>query len=606
MGSVNDEINRIAGAKEAIEKAIESCGVNVPDGNRIETYAALIEDIPEAVFSQFTLEQPVGGEGKYIKYVTQENGLVSATAGDTTSDVDKDSTALVTSGGVFNKLGEYLSLGGGTLTGTLYCQDIIPVVGYTSSTAGYSIGTSAKQFNTVYTKYINTVSGYNLSLKAAGVEHMSMLNNIVTVTAHIRPYRSTFNLGASDQPWNNLYLQKAVNIKYTTGSTDLGTIIEGSNYKLGFIVGSGNYNRGIYDYTNNAWMMYRGDNTTIVNIPTWTGIGSTTNPVHFSGGKPVKCTYNLNATVNSGTANKLAYYSSATAIDDYTTTLGSSTKGIYLNAGVPTEMSYEVNKTVPSNADFNNYYPTTFSWTAGAASGPTGSLTGTGMSAVSFDAIPSASSSASGVVTTGTQTFAGAKTFNGTINCSAITPRATGYNLGSSDKPFNNGYINNLYVDPYATTSTLYITGLTTGSTSTSNTRLYTQTGVKIVSGTQVHASGGFFETSDERLKHFYSDLKVDLDKISQLPKKYFTWKDENNENLQIGTSAQAVQEIYPELVSEDEHGTLSVAYDKLSVVALAAIDKIYTEIKTLRSQNLELEDRINKLEKLVLNGNIH
>lgn len=59
--------------------------------------------------------------------------------------------------------------------------------------------------------------------------------------------------------------------------------------------------------------------------------------------------------------------------------------------------------------------PTTFNWTGGTTAGPTGSLTGNGMSAVAFPAVPSASESASGVVTTGNQTFEGTKTFNKTI-----------------------------------------------------------------------------------------------------------------------------------------------------------------------------------------------
>lgn len=58
-----------------------------------------------------------------------------------------------------------------------------------------------------------------------------------------------------------------------------------------------------------------------------------------------------------------------------------------------------------------NYYPTAFSWTGGTTAGPTGSLTGTGMSAVSFAAIPSASNTSSGIVTTAVQEFAGQKTF---------------------------------------------------------------------------------------------------------------------------------------------------------------------------------------------------
>lgn len=57
-----------------------------------------------------------------------------------------------------------------------------------------------------------------------------------------------------------------------------------------------------------------------------------------------------------------------------------------------------------------NYYPTTLSWTNGTTSGPIGTLTGPGVN-MSFPAIPAATDSMSGVVTTGTQTFGGRKTF---------------------------------------------------------------------------------------------------------------------------------------------------------------------------------------------------
>lgn len=70
--------------------------------------------------------------------------------------------------------------------------------------------------------------------------------------------------------------------------------------------------------------------------------------------------------------------------------------------------------TLPANPD-TNWYPTAFAWTGGTTAGPTGSLTGVGMSAVSYPAIPSATASASGVVTTNAQTFAGDKTFSNNV-----------------------------------------------------------------------------------------------------------------------------------------------------------------------------------------------
>lgn len=52
------------------------------------------------------------------------------------------------------------------------------------------------------------------------------------------------------------------------------------------------------------------------------------------------------AAVNQGTAGKLAYYSGASTIDDYISTVGSNTKFMYLNAGVPTASNGTVGNTL--------------------------------------------------------------------------------------------------------------------------------------------------------------------------------------------------------------------------------------------------------------------
>lgn len=105
------------------------------------------------------------------------------------------------------------------------------------------------------------------------------------------------------------------------------------------------------------------------------------------------------------------------------------------------------------------------------------------------------------------------------------------------------------------------------------------------------YCSGGFYEASDENLKNFYKDIEVDLDRLAQLPKKYFYWK-EGDDKLHIGTSAQEIQKIYPELVDE-VNGVLSVSYDKLSIIALKGIDILNDKVKSL-------EERLEKIEKII------
>lgn len=74
--------------------------------------------------------------------------------------------------------------------------------------------------------------------------------------------------------------------------------------------------------------------------------GSATKGVYVTGGTVIAMTYSLNANLNSGTAGKLAYYSSATTVASYGSTVGASNRGIYLNAGTPTAMTYYLNATV--------------------------------------------------------------------------------------------------------------------------------------------------------------------------------------------------------------------------------------------------------------------
>ena len=76
--------------------------------------------------------------------------------------------------------------------------------------------------------------------------------------------------------------------------------------------------------------------------------GSATKGVYVTGGTVTAMTYSLSSNVNSGTAGKLAYYSSATTVAAYTSSVGATNRGVYMNAGVPTVMTYSLNATVNS------------------------------------------------------------------------------------------------------------------------------------------------------------------------------------------------------------------------------------------------------------------
>jgi hypothetical protein len=114
-----------------------------------------------------------------------------------------------------------------------------------------------------------------------------------------------------------------------------------------------------------------------------------------------------------------------------TTTSGVLTTATATSQSATTFLRGDLSWVTPTDT---NFYPTAFAWTAGTTSGPTGSLTGTGMSAVSYAAIPSANdTTASGIVTTTTQTFGGAKTFSSNITVPGIATSVTAGTFSIAD-----------------------------------------------------------------------------------------------------------------------------------------------------------------------------
>ena len=118
------------------------------------------------------------------------------------------------------------------------------------------------------------------------------------------------------------------------------------------------------------------------------------------------------------------------------------------------------------------------------------------------------------------------------------------------------------------------------------------------ITGLGTVSAKGFYETSDENLKWFTGEIPVDFEQLKTIPKEYFIWRNRETP-INIGTSAQKVQKVYPELVMESE-GHLSVDYAKLSIVALKAIDLLNDKIEKFDEKIERLDDKIKKLAAIV------
>ena len=94
---------------------------------------------------------------------------------------------------------------------------------------------------------------------------------------------------------------------------------------------------------------------------------------------------------------------------------------------------------------------------------------------------------------------------------------------------------------------------------------------------------GSLTENSDRRLKTNISRLGPVLNSLASISAYRYKWKSESRgQETQLGLIAQEVQAEFPELVSADDEGTLSVSYTKMVPVLLEAIKEQQQMIEKL------------------------
>lgn len=162
----------------------------------------------------------------------------------------------------------------------------------------------------------------------------------MTDSTWIRTYGSKSVYQNTGQIRTDGYLVTNGGITIGATSPNNGTYkshVTGNSWSSGHIrAGAGFYHNSVN--SNNYVLLAGGSYKSLADFAKGNA-GSATKGVYVTGGTVTAMTYYLNATVNAGTSSKLAYYSGANSIDDYTSTVGSSTTPMYLSGGVPTVCS---------------------------------------------------------------------------------------------------------------------------------------------------------------------------------------------------------------------------------------------------------------------------
>ena len=121
-------------------------------------------------------------------------------------------------------------------------------------------------------------------------------------------------------------------------------------------------------------------------------------------------------------------------------------------------------------------------------------------------------------------------------------------------------------------------------------------------------STGDWLANSDARLKKNIQSLesKLMLEKLLSLQGITYEWNDSQTGTkrplgIQYGFTAQNIQQVFPELVTEDHHGFLQTPYGTYDAIQVEAIRALHKKIQRLKKERQELKNNIEILSNHVL-----
>jgi hypothetical protein len=114
---------------------------------------------------------------------------------------------------------------------------------------------------------------------------------------------------------------------------------------------------------------------------------------------------------------------------------------------------------------------------------------------------------------------------------------------------------------------------------------------------------GDWISNSDARLKKNIEQLNSQsiLEKLLALRGVQYEWNDDKTgytrpEGIQYGFTAQNVQEVFPELVQEDNLGYLQTAYGTYDAMYIEALRELNNQVEKLQSENEMLKTQLSEV----------